>query len=95
MHGGVCGGHFSAKTTTHKILRTGYCWSHVFNDPYAYVRKCEACRKFSGKLKYQGALPLRTMQVEEPFQQWGLDFIEEISKNLVEGTGGYWWPPTI
>lgn len=34
MHGGVCGGHFSARTTTHKILRAGYYWPHVFNDSY-------------------------------------------------------------
>ncbi|XP_057837604.1 uncharacterized protein LOC131047836 [Cryptomeria japonica] len=76
MHDGVCSGHFSAKTTAHKILRAGYYLPHVFNDAYACVRKCEACQRFS---KYQGALPLRPMQVEEPFQQWGLDFIGEIS----------------
>jgi hypothetical protein len=26
FHGGFCGGHFAAKTTTHKILRSGYYW---------------------------------------------------------------------
>jgi hypothetical protein len=26
FHGGFFGGHFAAKTTTHKILRAGYCW---------------------------------------------------------------------
>lgn len=88
MHGGVCGGHFSAKTTAHKILRAGFYWPHVFNDACAYVRKCEVCQKFSGKLKYQGALPLRPMQVEEPFQQWGLYFIGEISD---KSSGGHRW----
>lgn len=88
MHGGVCGGHFFARTTTHKILRAGYYWPHVFNDSYQYVRKCEACQIFSRKMKYQGALPLRPMQVEEPFQQWGLDFIGEICD---KSSGGHIW----
>lgn len=74
MHGGVCGGHFSAKTTTHKILRDRYYWPHVFNDAYTYVRKCEACQKLSGKLKYQGTLPLRPMQVEGPFSAMEVGF---------------------
>lgn len=75
---GVCGGHFFAKTTTHRILKVGYYWPYVFNDAYKHIRKCEVCHKFSRKLKYQGALPMRPMQVDEPFQQWGLDFIGEI-----------------
>jgi hypothetical protein len=24
LHSGVCGGHFSARTTTHKIMHVGY-----------------------------------------------------------------------
>ncbi|XP_057849103.1 uncharacterized protein LOC131060024 [Cryptomeria japonica] len=51
-------------------------------------KRCEACQKFSGKMKYQGALPLRPMQVEEPFQQWGLDFIGKITYHL---SGGNRW----
>lgn len=61
MNEGVCGGHYSAKTTAHKILRVGYYWPKIFNDSFAYVRKCEACQKFSGKLKYQGASPLQPL----------------------------------
>jgi len=75
----VCGGHFLEKTTAHKILRAGYYWPKIFNDAHRYVRKCEAFQKFSGKLNYQGALPLRPMQIEAPFHQWGVDFIGEIT----------------
>jgi len=62
MHEGVCGGHFLAKNTAHKILRAGYYWPKVFNDACNYTIQCEACQRFSRKLKYQGALPLRPMK---------------------------------
>lgn len=88
MHEVVCGGHFSAKTTTHKVLRVGYYWPRFFNDAYDYTRKCEAYQKFSGKLNYQGALPLRPLQVEAPFHQWGIDFIGEIAE---KSSGGHRW----
>ncbi|XP_059067608.1 uncharacterized protein LOC131858393 [Cryptomeria japonica] len=39
-------------------------------------------------MKYQGPLRLRPMQVEEPFQQWGLDFIGEI---IDHSSGGHKW----
>lgn len=75
MHEGVCGGHYSTKTTMHKILKVGYYWPKIFNDFFSCVRKCQAFQKFSGKMKYQGALPLRSLQVEAPFHRWGVDFI--------------------
>lgn len=43
MHEGECGGHFSAKTTAHKILRAGYYWPTLFKDTYTHVSKCEPC----------------------------------------------------
>lgn len=67
LHEGICGGHFLAKTTAHKILNAGYYWPQIFRDSHAYIRKCEACQKFSGKLKYNGVIPLRPMHTEEPF----------------------------
>ena len=68
MHRRVCGGHFSAKTTTHKILRAGYFWPIVFKDSYNFVKRCEECKKFSRKLKFNGFLPKISMQSKEPFQ---------------------------
>jgi len=67
-----------AKATAHKILRLGNWWPTLFSDVQKMVRKCEAFQRFLGKLKYAGALPLRTITVEAPFQQWGIDFIGEI-----------------
>lgn len=88
LHDGVYGGHFSAKTTAHKILNAGYYWPSIFKDCHTYVRKCEACQKFSGKLKHNGAIPLRPVNAEEPFQMWGIDFIGEIAN---KSSGGHKW----
>lgn len=85
MHEWVCGGYYSVKNTAHKILGVGYYWPKVFNDSFTYVRRCEACQKFSGKMKYEGSLPLRPLQVESPFNQWGIDFIGEIQENSSDG----------
>jgi hypothetical protein len=40
LHAGHCGGHFAARTTTHKILRAGYYWPTIFSDTHQYVRAC-------------------------------------------------------
>ena len=67
FHNGFCGGHFTARTTTHKILRAGYYWPTIFSDVHQFVRKCEPCQLFTGKQKL-AALPLQPVVVEAPFQ---------------------------
>lgn len=52
MHNGVCGGHYMAKKTTHKILRARFWWPTVFKDAHQLVKKCDPCQMFSGKLKF-------------------------------------------
>jgi len=88
MHKGLCGGHYTAQTTSHKILRAGYWWPTVFSDAQKLVRKCDPCQRFSRKLRYEGAFPLRIVTVDAPFQQWGIDFIGEISE---KSSGGHSW----
>jgi hypothetical protein len=83
----VCGGHFSARTTAHKVMRVGYYWPTLFADVHAYVRACEPCQRFEGKQKLP-ALPLDPVIVEAPFQQWGLDFIGQLSQ---ASSGGHSW----
>jgi hypothetical protein len=49
FHSDLCGGHYSWKTTTHKILRTGYYWLTLFVDVHRRVRACITCQIFLGK----------------------------------------------
>ena len=88
MHEGVCGGHYMAKTTAHKILRSSFWWPTIFKDTHEFVKRCDVCQRFNGKLKILGNLPLRPMEVEAPFQQWGIDFMGEIPN---KSSGGHSW----
>ena len=77
FHEGICGGHYSWKATAHKILRAGFYWPKLFGDVFNWVRACYKCQKFAERQKL-AALPLIPIHVNEPFQQWGIDFIGEI-----------------
>jgi hypothetical protein len=57
FHPGFCGGHYAAKSTTHKTLRAGYYWPTIFLYIHQFVRKCEPCRLFARK-KQLATLPL-------------------------------------
>ena len=47
---------------------------------YKETTKCDQCHIFYGKRKVV-SLPLNSISVEAPFQQWGLDFIGGINPN--------------
>jgi hypothetical protein len=83
LHGTVesdmhIGGHFVAKTTMHKILRTGYYWPSIFKDSYKFVQACNECQKVVGREKFF-AMPLQSIIPDFPFSKWGLDFIGPIN----------------
>ena len=73
----MCGGYLYWRATAKKILRAGYYWPTLFSDVFAKVRSCVECQKFAGKQKLL-PLPLIPILVGVPFQQLGLDFIDEI-----------------
>ena len=50
----------------------------IFSDTHKKVVACHKCQIFEGKRKLV-PFPLNPIQVEAPFQQWGLDFIGEIN----------------
>eukprot|EP00253_Pinus_taeda_P019223 PITA_19223 len=77
LHDGPAGGHYVGDTTAHKILRAGYYWPTLFKDSHNYVRKCQVCQTSAGRQK-KPSLPLQSVNIERPFDQWGLDIIGEI-----------------
>lgn len=78
LHDGPAGGHFGADTTTHKIIHAGYYWPTLFKDAHEYVRKCINCQTTSGR-QSKPTFPLQPVNIEQPFEQWGLDIIGEIT----------------
>eukprot|EP00253_Pinus_taeda_P026775 PITA_26775 len=80
LHDGPAGGHFGADTTAHKVIHAGYYWPTLFRDAHEYVRKCRNCQTSSGRQR-KSAFPLQQVNIEQPFEQWGLDIIGEITPN--------------
>ena len=54
MHEGVCGGHYMDKTTAKKVLRARFWWPTLFKDAHEFVKICDTCQRFSGKLIFLG-----------------------------------------
>ena len=56
----------------------------MFKDAEEWVKKCESCQYFKGRVQLE-TLPLKPVVIEEPFQQWGLDFIGPIHPSSIAG----------
>jgi hypothetical protein len=41
----ACGGHFSSRKTTAKILQSGFYWPTMFKDTHAFYKTCENYQK--------------------------------------------------
>eukprot|EP00253_Pinus_taeda_P027185 PITA_27185 len=78
LHDGPVGGRFGADTTAHKIIHAGYYWPTLFRDTHKYVRKCLNFQTSSGRQR-KSAFPLQPVNIEQPFEQWGLAIIGEIN----------------
>ena len=77
-HDGTCGGHFSEKRASYKVLHQGYYWPTLFKDAAKYVQGCDSCQQM-GRLTAADEMPLQTQVQIEPFEKWGLDFVGPIS----------------
>eukprot|EP00253_Pinus_taeda_P031446 PITA_31446 len=77
FHKGESGGNLFWNTMANKILREGYYWPTLFADVYKTVTSSHECQIFQGRRKLQ-PLPLKPVEVNASFQQWGLDIIREI-----------------
>lgn len=84
MHYGFFGEHYSGSTTIAKVLQAGYYWPTIFKDSFKIVSEYEKCNRYVGKRRHS-TMPLNPIVVEEPFQQWGLDFIGVINPNSLAG----------
>ncbi|KAI3459775.1 hypothetical protein Pfo_016438 [Paulownia fortunei] len=73
-HSEACGGHFSVKKTTAKILQCGFYWPTLFKDTYTFCKSCENCQKL-GSLSKRNMMPLHPILVIKIFDCWGIDFM--------------------
>ncbi|KAH9293759.1 hypothetical protein KI387_041035, partial [Taxus chinensis] len=84
FHVEAAGGHFALRVITLKIMKAGYYWPRVFSDCFTWIKRCKSYAFFKGKEKL-AALPLHPISVDQPFMQWGLDFIGVINPNSSQG----------
>ena len=78
FHIGECGGNYYWKTTTKKFMSVGLYWPTIFSNTHKKEEACHKCQFFEERRKLV-PLPLKPIQVEAPFQQWGLYFIRDIN----------------
>jgi len=64
FHFEACGGHFSSRKTTAKILQSGFYWPTMFKDSHAFYKTCENCQKLGSISKHQ-MMPLNHILVIE------------------------------
>jgi hypothetical protein len=77
-HDGPCGGHFSDKRTSYKVLHSGYYWPSIFKDAVKYVRSCDSFQRI-GRPTSTNEIPLGAQVMIEPFEKWALEFVGPIS----------------
>jgi hypothetical protein len=51
VHTRVCGGHIGAEALAAKTLQQGFYWLGMIDDAVKLVSTCEACQRFSRKMK--------------------------------------------
>ena len=73
-HSEACGGHFSARKTTDKILKAGFYWPTLFKDCFELCKTCARCQQLGGVTK-RNMMPLTPILIIEIFDCWGIDFM--------------------
>ena len=77
-HDVPCGGHFSDKRMTYKVLHSGHYWPSIFKDAAKYVKGCDSCQ-IMGRPTTSYQMTLQPQFMIEPFEKWALYFVGPIS----------------
>jgi sulfur relay (sulfurtransferase) DsrC/TusE family protein len=78
IHIGICRIHIGARALATKVLKQRFYWPVVIDDTPKLVSMCEACQKFSHKLK-ASAQVLQLIAPSWPLERWGIDTIGKLT----------------
>ena len=73
-HSEACGGNFSVRKTTDKIMQAGFYWPTLLKDCFEFCKTCARCQQLGGVTK-RNMMPLTPILIIEIFDCWGLDFM--------------------
>ena len=73
-HSSACGGHFSARKTTDKILQSGFYWPTIFKDAHRFYTECLQCQA-TLNISKRDEMQMKPILEVEIFDLWGIDFM--------------------
>ena len=73
-HSLSCGGHFSEKKTTAKVLQSRFYWPTLFKDAHEFSHTCLWCQQV-GSISWRDMMTLNPILVVEIFDVWVIDFM--------------------
>ncbi|GJR86094.1 reverse transcriptase domain-containing protein [Tanacetum coccineum] len=71
---------YGPNTTAKKVLGSGFYWPTIIKEAHTQFLLCEACQKI-GNISKRDEMPLNSIQVSEPFEIWGIDFMGPFPKS--------------
>ncbi|GJR76186.1 reverse transcriptase domain-containing protein [Tanacetum coccineum] len=74
------GGHYGPSTTAKKVFDAGFYWPTILKEAYTLVQNCDACQRFAS-LSQRDEMPQNSIQVNEIFDVWGIDFMGPFPKS--------------
>nr|GEX70167.1 reverse transcriptase domain-containing protein [Tanacetum cinerariifolium] len=77
---GPTGGHHGPNYTTKKVFDFGFYWPTIYRDAHDLVKSCDACQR-QGKISQRDEMPQNSIQVNEIFNVWGIDFMGSFSSS--------------
>ncbi|GJY35841.1 reverse transcriptase domain-containing protein [Tanacetum coccineum] len=79
-HHGPTGGHYGPSTTTKKVFDVGFYWQTIFKEAHTLVQNYDACQR-SGSLSRRDQMPQNSIQVNEIFDIWGINFMGPFTRS--------------
>ncbi|GJT72988.1 reverse transcriptase domain-containing protein [Tanacetum coccineum] len=73
-HNRPTGGHHGANLTAKKVFDAGLFWPTIYKDAHELVKNCDSCQR-QGKFSQRDEMPQNSIQVNEIFDIWGIDFM--------------------
>ncbi|CAN6487396.1 unnamed protein product [Victoria cruziana] len=86
FHAKACGGHYSGRKTTAKVLQSGFFWPTLHKDAYIFCKHCLRCQQM-GSISRRDSMSMTPILVVDIFDVWGIDFMGPFSPSFVHFSG--------